>query len=41
MNSNVKGMLWMAGAFVLGGIALMLTKKKFFPTKTASASDEE
>jgi len=35
MNSNVKGMLWTAGAVVLGIIVAGLIKDRLLPTSTA------
>lgn len=35
MNSNVKGMLWTAGAVVVGIIVAGLIKDRLMPTSTA------
>jgi hypothetical protein len=35
MNSNVKGMLWTAGAVVVGIIVAGLIKERLLPTSTA------
>jgi hypothetical protein len=35
MNSNVKGMLWTAGAVVVGIIVAGLIKERLMPTSTA------
>lgn len=35
MNSNVKGMLWTAGAVVVGILVAGLIKDKLMPTTTA------
>jgi hypothetical protein len=35
MNSNVKGMLWTAGAIVVGILVAGLIKDKLMPTSTA------
>jgi hypothetical protein len=35
MNSNVKGMLWTAGAVVVGILVAGLIKDKLMPTSTA------
>lgn len=37
MNANVKGMLWTAGAVVVGILVAKLIQDKLMPTSTPSA----
>jgi len=41
MNADVKGMLFTAGAVVVGILVASVVKDKLMPSTTASAGDDE